>query len=114
MTTRIPPAHNHLRLALSGYYTRAPEPARLPGHLQTTPLLWASPHCPPILSTSGRRPYAQAEDPRPRIADLLRTELGDSSAWDLIRQAEPRDFELITVENVIETAVWLSSQNRGE
>ncbi|MEV0937675.1 hypothetical protein ACIBMX_10640 [Streptomyces phaeochromogenes] len=113
MTTRIPPAHIHWSLAISGYYTRAPEPARLPGHLQTT-LLWASPPCPPILSTSGRRLSSPAEDPRPRIADLLTTELGDSSAWELIRRAEPRGFEVITVENVIETAVWLSSQNRGE
>ncbi|MFC8670807.1 hypothetical protein [Streptomyces sp. NPDC057199] len=114
MPTHIPPAHNHWSLAISGYYTRAPEPTRLPHHLQTTPLLWAYPPCPPILSTSRRRPSPPAEDPRRRIADLLTTELGNSSAWDLIRRAEHRDFEVITVENVIETAVWLSSQNRGE
>ncbi|MFE9882596.1 hypothetical protein [Streptomyces sp. NPDC005784] len=114
MTTRIPRAHNHWPLALSGHYTSDPEPARLPDHIQTTPLLWASPPCPPTLSTAGQRPSPQAEDPRSRIARLLAVELSTSSTWDLIREAETRNFEVITVENVIDTAVWFSCQTRSE
>ena len=114
MTTRIPLAHNHWPLALAAYYTSDPEPARLPDHIQTMPLLWASPPWATTWSSAGRRHSPQAEDPRARIARLLAAELGASSTWDLIREAETPSFEVVTVETVIETAVWLTSQTRGK
>ncbi|MGW1880794.1 hypothetical protein [Streptomyces sp. NPDC001975] len=113
MTTRIPPAHNHWPLALARYL-RDPEPLGLRDHHRPMPLLWASPPCPPVRSTSGLRPFAQADDPRSRIARRLAVELGTSSAWDLIREAQTGSFQVVTVESVIETAVWLTSQTYGE
>ncbi|MEU6357756.1 hypothetical protein ABZ896_52140 [Streptomyces sp. NPDC047072] len=113
MTTRIPRAHNHWHLALTGY-TRPTEPAQLPDRIEAVPLLWASPPWLATWSTAGPRLSAQAEDPRTRVARLVEAELGAASAWDLIREARSRTFELVAVENVIETAVWLTSQNRSE
>ncbi|MDQ0765653.1 hypothetical protein [Streptomyces canus] len=112
MTPRIPPAPNHWRRALTGY-TSGPEPATLPDHLQTAPLLWASPPWLPSWNPAGRRPAFSAEDPRLRITRLLAAELGTRSAYDLIRAAETRSFQVVTVENVIETAVWLTSRTVG-
>ncbi|WP_037620188.1 hypothetical protein [Streptomyces aureus] len=109
MTTRIPPAHNHWPLALARY-SGDPEPLGLPDRHRPMPLLWAS----PTWSTSGVRHFAQADDPRSRIARRLAVELGTSSAWDLIREAQTGSFQVGTVENVIETAVWLTSQTYGE
>ncbi|MEU9168583.1 hypothetical protein AB0D34_12430 [Streptomyces sp. NPDC048420] len=113
MTTRIPRAHNHWHLALTGH-TSTTEPARLPDHIERMPLLWASPPWLASWSTAGLRLSSQAEDPRTRVARLVAAELGAASTWDLIREAQARTFEVVTVENVIETAVWLTSQNRGE
>ncbi|MCT9075259.1 hypothetical protein [Streptomyces fulvoviolaceus] len=113
MTTRIPPAHNHWALALARH-SRDPEPVGLPDRLRPMPLLWASPPCPPTWSTSGLRHSAQAEDPRSRIARRLAVELGTSSTWDLIHEAQTGRFQVVTVENVIETAVWLTYQSYGE
>ncbi|MEU6379614.1 hypothetical protein [Streptomyces sp. NPDC046909] len=44
----------------------------------------------------------------------MAAELGAASTWDLIREARSRTFELVAVEDVIETAVWLTSQNRSK
>ncbi|MDQ1019977.1 hypothetical protein [Streptomyces afghaniensis] len=113
MTPRIPPAPNHWHLALTGY-TSDPEPATLPDHLQTAPLLWASPPWLTSWSPAGRRPAFRAENPRMRIARLLADELGTRSTHDLIRAAEARDFQVVEVENVIETAIWLTSRTVGK
>jgi hypothetical protein len=113
MTTRIPRAHNHWRLALTGR-TGTTEPAQLPDRIETMPLLWASPPWLASWSPAGLRLSVQAEDPRTRVARLVEAELGAASTCDLIREAQSRTFELVTVENVIETAVWLTSQNRSE
>lgn len=115
MTDRIPWAHNHWLLALARYgYSSAPAPLGLPDHHRPMPSPWASPPCPPIRSTSGLRHSAQAEDPRSRIARRLAVELGTSSTWDLIRETQTGRLQVATVENVIETAVWLTSQTYGE
>ncbi|MDX2514585.1 hypothetical protein [Streptomyces stelliscabiei] len=113
MADRIPPAHNHWPLALARY-SSDPEPLELPDHHRPMPLLWASPPCPPTRSTSGLRNSARAEDPRSRIARRLAVELGTSSTWDLIREAQTSRLQVVTVENVIETAVWLTSHVYGE
>ncbi|MFI6803867.1 hypothetical protein ACIBO6_02430 [Streptomyces luteogriseus] len=113
MTPRIAPAPNHWHLALTDY-TSDPEAAMLPDQLQTVPLLWASPPWLTSWSPAGRRPAFKAEDPRLRIARLLAAELGIRSTHDLIRAAEARDFQVVEVENVIETAVWLTSRTVGK
>ncbi len=113
MTPRIPPAPNHWPLALTGT-TSDQEPATPPDPLQTVPLLWASPPWLTSWSPAGRRPAFRADEPRVRIARLLAAELGTRSTHDLIRAAEARDFQVVTVENVIETAVWLTSRTVGK
>ncbi|MEU5637881.1 hypothetical protein ACH47C_41615 [Streptomyces rishiriensis] len=113
MTTRIPRALNHWPLALARY-SGDPGPLGLPDHHRPVSLLWVSPPCPPVRSTSGLRHFVQADDPRSRIARRLAVELGTSSAWDLIREAQTGSFQVVTVESVIETAVWLTSQTYGE
>ncbi|GAB2331592.1 hypothetical protein [Streptomyces variabilis] len=113
MTPRIPPAPNHWHLAQTDY-TNDPEAAMLPDQFQTVPLLWASPPWLTSWSPAGRRPAYKAEDPRLRIARLLAAELGTHSTHDLIRAAETRDFQVVEVENVIETAVWLTYRTVGK
>ncbi|MFD0440618.1 hypothetical protein [Streptomyces chartreusis] len=103
MTTRIPPAANHWHLALAGSHAITAEQ-----------LLWASPPCPPTFSPADLRLSPQVEDPRSRISRRLAAELGASSTWELIREADTRTFQVATVENVIETAIWLTSQTRSE
>ena len=111
MTTGVPRAHNHWRLALTGH-TGAAEPAQLPDLIETMPLLWASPSWLTSWSPAGLRYSVQAEDPRTRVACLVAAELGAASTGGLIPEAPSRTFELIAAENVIETAVWLTSPNR--
>jgi hypothetical protein len=113
MTTRIPRAHNHWHLALARYSSDH-EPGGLPDLPRSTDLWIATPPFPPDWSTAGLRHFAQAEDPRSRIARRLAVEVGTSSAWDLIREAQADSFQVVAVENVIETSVWLISQTSGE
>ncbi|HEY8983366.1 MAG TPA: hypothetical protein VIU15_27780 [Streptomyces sp.] len=111
MTANVPFAHNHWALALATRDGAPEDPFAKRSEAPLLPLLLASPPMPLLWSPAGPRHSPETGDPRSRVALLLAAELGSTPVRGWANDRPTRTFQ--AVEEVIETAVWLTSRSRG-